>query len=79
VVMKIGDTQITQTQFDQMYAAFLKDNEGGVAQKAGTVAANYAGSLMLSKQALAQTPRPRPGSSARAGAEPDPNPVKRRV
>ena len=52
--MKIGDIQITQTQFDQMYAAFLKDNEGGVAQKAGTVAANYAGSLMLSKQALAQ-------------------------
>jgi hypothetical protein len=54
VVMKIGDIQITQTQFDQMYAAFLKDNEGGVAQKAKTVAGNYAGSLMLSKQALAQ-------------------------
>jgi hypothetical protein len=51
--MKIGDTQITQAQFDQMYAAFLKDNEGGVAQKAKTVAGNHAGSLMLSKQALA--------------------------
>jgi hypothetical protein len=54
VVIKVGDVNITQAQFDAMYAAFQKENEGGPVQKAKTLAENYAGSLMLSQQALAQ-------------------------
>lgn len=54
VVIKVGDVQITEAQFNEMYAAFLKDNEGGPVQKAKNVAENYAGSLMLSQQALAE-------------------------
>jgi hypothetical protein len=52
--MKIGDTSITQAQFDQLYADFQKNQAGGAVQKKKTLAENYAGAVMLSQQAMKQ-------------------------
>ncbi|MGZ4814983.1 MAG: peptidylprolyl isomerase [Terriglobales bacterium] len=52
--MKVGDTSITQAQFDALYADFRKANQGGPVQKLHTIADNFAGALMLSQQAVAQ-------------------------
>ena len=54
VVMKVGDTQITQAQFEAMYGDFLKDQGGAPVPKKKTTAENFAGGLMLAKEAEAQ-------------------------
>jgi hypothetical protein len=54
VVMKIGDTQITQKQFEEMYGDFLKDQAGAPVPKKKTTAENFAGGVMLAKEAEAQ-------------------------
>ncbi len=54
VVMKVGDTQITQKQFEEMYGDFLKDQGGAPVPKKKTTAENFAGGLMLAKEAEAQ-------------------------
>jgi parvulin-like peptidyl-prolyl isomerase len=53
VVMKVGDTQITQKQFEEMYGDFLKDQGGAPVPKKKTTAENFAGGLMLAKEAEA--------------------------
>jgi hypothetical protein len=52
--MKVGDTQITQKQFEEMYGDFLKDQGGAPVPKKKTTAENFAGGLMLAKEAEAQ-------------------------
>ncbi len=54
VVMKVGDTQITQKQFEEMYGDFLKDQGGAAVPKKKTTAENFAGGLMLAQEAVAQ-------------------------
>lgn len=54
VVMKVGDTQITQQQFEDMYGDFLKSQGGAAVPKKKTTAENFAGGLMLAKEAEAQ-------------------------
>jgi len=54
VVMKVGDTQITQTQFEEMYGDFLKSQAGAPVPKKKNTAENFAGGLMLSKEAEAE-------------------------
>jgi hypothetical protein len=58
--MKVGDTQITQQKFEEMYGDFLKDQGGAAVPKKKTTAENFAGGLMLAKEAeangLAKTP-----------------------
>ncbi len=54
VVMKIGDTQFTQKQFEEMYGDFLKDQAGAPVPKKKTTAENFAGGVMLAKEAEAQ-------------------------
>jgi parvulin-like peptidyl-prolyl isomerase len=54
VVMKVGDTKITQAQFEDMYGDFLKDQAGAPVPKKKTTAENLAGSLMLAKEAEVQ-------------------------
>jgi hypothetical protein len=54
VVMKVGDTQITQQQFEDMYGDFLKSQAGAPVPKKKTTAENFAGGLMLAKEAEAQ-------------------------
>ena len=58
--MKVGDTQITQQKFEEMYGDFLKDQGGAPVPKKKTTAENFAGGLMLAKEAeangLAKTP-----------------------
>jgi hypothetical protein len=54
VVMKVGDTQITQKQFEEMYGDFLKDQGGAPVPKKKTTAENFAGGLMLAKEAEGQ-------------------------
>jgi len=51
--MKVGDTQITETQFEAMYGDFLKSQAGAPVPKKKTTAENFAGGLMLAKQAEA--------------------------
>jgi hypothetical protein len=51
--MKIGDTQITQQQFEAMYGDFLKSQAGGPVPKKKTTAENFAGGVMLAKEAEA--------------------------
>lgn len=51
--MKVGDTQITQTQFEAMYGDFLKSQGGAAVPKKKTTAENFAGGLMLAKEAEA--------------------------
>jgi hypothetical protein len=53
-VIKVGDTTITEAQFNEMYADFVKQQEGAPLPKRKTLAENYAGTLMLSQQATAQ-------------------------
>ena len=52
--MKVGDTQITQKQFEEMYGDFLKDQGGAPVPKKKTTAENFAGGLMLSQEAITQ-------------------------
>jgi len=52
--MKVGDTQITQAQFEDMYGDFLKSQGGAPVPKKKTTAENFAGGLMLAKEAEAQ-------------------------
>ncbi len=52
--MKIGDTQFTQKQFEEMYGDFLKDQGGAPVPKKKTTAENFAGGVMLAKEAEAQ-------------------------
>lgn len=52
--MRIGDTQITQKQFEEMYGDFLKDQAGAPVPKKKTTAENFAGGVMLAKEAEAQ-------------------------
>ncbi len=52
--MKVGDTRITQAQFETMYADYLKGQGGAPVPKKKTTAENFAGGLMLSQEALAQ-------------------------
>jgi parvulin-like peptidyl-prolyl isomerase len=52
--MKIGDTQFTQKQFEDMYGDFLKDQGGAPVPKKKTTAENFAGGVMLAKEAEAQ-------------------------
>ena len=52
--MKIGDTSITQKQFEEMYGDFLKDQGGAPVPKKKTTAENFAGGVMLAKEAEAQ-------------------------
>jgi hypothetical protein len=54
VVMKVGNTQITQKQFEEMYGDFLKGEAGAPVPKKKTTAENFAGGLMLSQAAEAQ-------------------------
>jgi hypothetical protein len=54
VVIKVGDTKITQAQFDEVYADFRKANQGGPVQKRETIADNYASTVMLAQDAAAQ-------------------------
>jgi hypothetical protein len=54
VVMKVGDTQFTQKQFEDMYGDFLKDQGGAAVPKKKTTAENFAGGVMLAKEAEAQ-------------------------
>ena len=54
VVMKVGDTQITQKQFEEMYSDFLKDQGGAAIPKKKTTAENFAGGLMLAQEAVVQ-------------------------
>lgn len=54
VVMKVGDTQITQKKFEEMYGDFLKDQGGAPVPKKKTTAENFAGGLMLAKEAEAK-------------------------
>jgi len=54
VVIKVGNTSITQAQFEVLYGDFRKANQGGPVQKLQSVAENYAGALMLSQKAVAQ-------------------------
>ena len=54
VVMKVGDTQFTQKQFEEMYGDFLKDQGGAPVPKRKTTAENFAGGVMLAKEAEAQ-------------------------
>jgi hypothetical protein len=51
VVMKVGDKQFTQKQFEEMYGDFLKDQGGAPVPKRKTTAENFAGGLMLAQQA----------------------------
>ncbi len=51
--MKVGDTQITQKQFEEMYGDFLKDQAGAAIPKKKTTAENFAGGVMLAKEAEA--------------------------
>ena len=53
IVIKVGDSNVTKAQFDQLYADFRKANEGGPVQRRDAIADNYAGTLMLSKQGVA--------------------------
>jgi parvulin-like peptidyl-prolyl isomerase len=59
--MKVGDTQITQKQFEDMYGDFLRDQGGAPVPKKKTTAENFAGGLMLAKEAeasgLSKTPQ----------------------
>jgi hypothetical protein len=52
--MKVGDRQITQEQFEAMYGDFLKSQGGAAVPKKKTTAENFAGGLMLAKEAEAQ-------------------------
>jgi hypothetical protein len=52
--MKIGDTQFTQKQFEEMYGDFLKDQGGAAVPKKKTTAENFAGGVMLAQEAVAQ-------------------------
>lgn len=52
--MRVGDTQITEKQFEAMYGDFLKDQGGAAVPKKKTTAENFAGGLMLAKEAEAQ-------------------------
>ena len=52
--MKVGDTQITEAQFEAMYGDFLKSQAGAPVPKKKTTAENFAGGLMLAKEAEAQ-------------------------
>lgn len=52
--MKVGDTQITQKKFEEMYGDFLKDQGGAPVPKKKTTAENFAGGLMLAKEAEAK-------------------------
>lgn len=52
--MKVGDTKITQKQFEDMYGDFLKDQGGAPVPKKKTTAENFAGGLMLAQEAEAQ-------------------------
>jgi len=52
--MKVGDTQITEQQFEDMYGDFLKSQAGAAVPKKKTTAENFAGGLMLAKEAEAQ-------------------------
>ncbi len=52
--MKVGDTKITQAQFEDMYGDFLKDQGGAAVPKKKTTAENFAGGLMLAQEAVAQ-------------------------
>jgi hypothetical protein len=54
VVMKVGDTQITEAQFEDMYGDFLKSQGGAAIPKKKTTAENFAGGLVLAKEAEAQ-------------------------
>ena len=54
IVMKIGDTQITQAEFEDMYGDFLKDQGGAAVPKKKTTAENFAGGVMLAHEAVAQ-------------------------
>jgi len=60
VVMKVGDTKITQKQFEEMYGDFLKDQGGAPVPKKKTTAENFAGGVMLAQEAetsgLSKTP-----------------------
>ena len=60
VVMKVGDTKITQKQFEELYGDFLKDQGGAPVPKKKTTAENFAGGLMLAQEAeatgLSKTP-----------------------
>ena len=49
--MKVGDKQITQTQFEAMYGDFLKSQAGAPVPKKKTTAENFAGGLMLAQEA----------------------------
>ena len=51
--MKVGDTKITQAQFEDMYGDFLKDQGGAAVPKKKTTAENFAGGLMLAQEAVA--------------------------
>lgn len=51
--MKVGDTQITQEQFEAMYGDFLKSQAGAPVPKKKTTAENFAGGVMLAKEAEA--------------------------
>ncbi len=52
--MKVGDTQITEAQFEAMYGDFLKSQAGAPVPKKKATAENFAGGLMLAKEAEAE-------------------------
>jgi PPIC-type PPIASE domain len=54
IVLKVGDKQYTQAEFDQLFVDYRKDNEGGPVLQRKDIANNFAGAIMLSQQATAQ-------------------------
>lgn len=53
VVLKVGDTRYTKTQFDDIFADYWKATAGGPVQQRKSIGESFASALVLSKKALA--------------------------